>query len=205
MESSQAGSISQSETVLIVTSPEKSGFKTSLQIFSETLAAASINQITVMACAGEARRELLRNIFDIIIIDMPLADESGESLARHIAAKYLTQVILAVNSEDFNEVSAVCQEDGVLVISKPIDKNYFWSVLSLARSVSKKFRRMQNENTKLKQKIEDIRIIDRAKCLLISYLNLTEQESHRFIEKQAMDLRSTKRGIAEEILKTYAN
>jgi len=41
--------------------------------------------------------------------------------------------------------------------------------------------------------------------MLISYLSLSEQESHRFIEKQAMDLRSTKRAIAEEILKTYAN
>ncbi|MCL2174615.1 MAG: ANTAR domain-containing protein, partial [Treponema sp.] len=90
-------------------------------------------------------------------------------------------------------------------ISKPIDKQFFWSVLSLARSVSSKLKRMQDENTKLKQKIEDIRIIDRAKCMLISYLSLTEQESHRFIEKQAMDLRSTKRAIAEEILKTYAN
>jgi len=205
MESSQAGSLPQSETVLIITSSEKSGSKAGLQIFFETLAAASINQITVIASAGEARRALLQNNFDIVIIDMPLADESGESLARHIAVKYFTLVILAVNSENFNAVSAVCHEDGVLVISKPIEKNFFWSVLSLARSVSKKFKRIQSENVKLKQKIEDIRIIDRAKCLLISYLNLTEQESHRFIEKQAMDLRSTKRGIAEEILKTYAN
>jgi len=204
MESAQAGLL-QSETVLIITNSEMSGFKKSMQIFSEALAAASINQITVMSCAGEARRALMQNHFDIVIIDMPLADESGESLARHIAVKYLTQVILAVNSELFNAVSAVCQEDGVLVISKPADKNFFWSALSLARSVSKKFKRIQNENVKLKQKIEDIRIIDRAKCLLISYLNLTEQESHRFIEKQAMDLRSTKRAIAEEILKTYAN
>ncbi|MCL2276557.1 MAG: ANTAR domain-containing protein [Treponema sp.] len=205
MAGSQAGSTSQSETALIITNSEISGSKASMRIFSETLSAASIYQITVMTRAGEARREISRNVFDIVIIDMPLADESGESLARHIAANYLTQVILAVNSGDFNEVSAVCQEDGVLVISKPIDKNYFWSALSLARSVSKKFKRIQNENAKLKQKIEDIRVIDKAKCLLISYLNLTEQESHRFIEKQAMDLRSTKRGIAEEILKTYAN
>jgi len=68
-----------------------------------------------------------------------------------------------------------------------------------------KLKRVYAENEKLKQKIEDIRTIDRAKYLLISYLGLTEQESHRFIEKQAMDLRSTKRAIADGIIKTYGN
>jgi len=186
--------------VLIISNSEKN-----VKFFSEAIAAASIKQISIIASAGEARRTLLEKNFGIIIIDAPLSDESGESFARQIAVKDLSQVILAVNSENFNAAASVCQEDGVLTISKPVDKNIFWSALSLARSVSSKMKRMQDENAKLKQKIEDIRIIDRAKCLLISYLNLTEQESHRFIEKQAMDLRSTKRTIAEEILKTYAN
>ncbi|MCL2175854.1 MAG: ANTAR domain-containing protein [Treponema sp.] len=200
MSKAHSGTVQNFETVLIVSSTEKS-----IALFSECLALASINQITVIASGGEARRTLIQKDFDIIIIDAPLSDESGENLARHIGVKGLSQVILAVNSENIEEVSAVCQADGVLAISKPIDKQFFWSVLSLARSVSSKLKRMQDENTKLKQKIEDIRIIDRAKCMLISYLSLTEQESHRFIEKQAMDLRSTKRAIAEEILKTYAN
>jgi len=200
MASTHAGNALNNEIVLIVSCTEKS-----VVLFSESLAAASINQITVLASAGETRRLLLEKDFDIIIIDAPLTDESGESLARHISAKGVSQVILAVNSEHFDTVNSVCQEDGVLTISKPLDKNFFWFALSLARSISRKFKKVQDENTKLKQKIEDIRIIDRAKCLLISYLSLTEQEAHRFIEKQAMDLRSTKRLIAEEILKTYAN
>jgi len=197
-------------SALIVTSSEKSIAQTGLAnpvcaLFYEALTIASIKNITVLASAGETRRVLLEKDFDIIIIDAPLADESGESLSRYICAKGLSQVILAVNSEHFNEVSSVCQEDGVLTISKPIDKEFLWLTLSLAKSVINKLKRMQDENKKLKQKIEDIRIIDRAKCLLISYLNLSEQEAHRFIEKQAMDLRSTKRLIAEGILKTYAN
>ena len=54
------------------------------------------------------------------------------------------------------------------------------------------------------QKIEDIRLIDRAKCLLIAYFRINEQEAHRFIEKQAIDRRMTKRKVAEGILRTYA-
>ena len=189
------------ETRALIISCTKKG----VMLFSESLLSASINQITILASAGEVRRMLLEKDFDIIIIDAPLADESGESLARHIATKCFSQVIIAVNSEHFNAVSAICQKDGILVISKPVDEKFFWSVLSLAKSVINKLNRIHNENIKLMQKIEDIRIIDRAKCLLISCINLTEQEAHRFIEKQAMDLRSSKRKIAEEILKTYAN
>ena len=62
---------------------------------------------------------------------------------------------------------------------------------------------LQSENTKLHQKIQEIRLVDRAKCTLIQDLHMTEQDAHRYIEKQAMDLRMTRREIAEEILKTY--
>jgi len=200
MESSLAANALTGFEILIISCAEKN-----IEFFSDVLTGASIKKITVIASAGETRRTLIEKDFDIVIIDAPLADESGETLARHIAVKGLSQVILAVNSEHFNAVCAVCQDEGILTISKPLEKNFFWSVLSLAGAVSCKLKNMQAENAKLKQKIEDIRIIDKAKCILISYLNLTEQEAHRFIEKQAMDLRSAKRTIAEKILKTYAN
>jgi len=188
------------ESALIVSSIDKSA-----AFFSEVLNAAAVKKISVLNSAGEARRRLLEQDFDLVIIDAPLADESGENFSRNIASKSLSQVILAVKSEHFNAVAAVCEDDGVLTISKPVDREIFWLSLSLARAASGKIKRIHAENMKLKQKIEDIRIIDRAKLLLISYLNLSEQEAHRFIEKQAMDLRSSKRTIAEGILKTYAS
>ncbi len=79
----------------------------------------------------------------------------------------------------------------------------FWHILKLAIDTQIKLLEVQKENRELKQKIEDIRIIDRAKCVLISRLNLSEEEAHRAIEKQAMDMRASKRTIAEGILKTY--
>ena len=50
---------------------------------------------------------------------------------------------------------------------------------------------------------EEIRLVNRAKWLLIGELNMTEQEAHRYIEKQAMDRCVTKRAVAEQILSTY--
>ena len=186
------------ESALIVTCTEKSTI-----LFTEILSAASIKHIVASKSCGEARRMLLERDFDLVLINAPLNDESGENLSRYIAVKGTAQVILVVASEYFDAISAICENDGVLTISKPINRAVFWSALKLARAAQSRFTRMHVENNKLKQKIEDIRIVDRAKCILISYLNMSEQEAHRYIEKQAMDMRLSRREIAEGILKTY--
>ena len=51
--------------------------------------------------------------------------------------------------------------------------------------------------------MEEIRLVDRAKCALIQYLSLTEPMAHRYIEKEAMDRRVSRREVAEGILRTY--
>ncbi len=188
------------ENILLIASSEKGS-----DLISGMLSSASLCQITVIRSGGEARRLLLEKDFDLIIINAPLCDESGESLSRTIASKGISQVILLVKSEFFEAMTAICEEDGVLTVSKPINKAVFWSALALARSTRNRIQKVQTENTQLKQKIEDIRLVDRAKYILISYMNLSESEAHRYIEKQAMDMRSTKRAIAEGIIGFYEN
>ena len=188
------------ESALIVSNSEKDA-----AFFTGFLTAASIQQIVSLQSCDSARRLILKQDFDLVIVDAPLGDESGESFSRYVAAQGVSQVILLVKGELFDSVSAACENDGILTIAKPADKALLWSALSLAKSVQNRIKRIRAENTQLKQKIEDIRIIDRAKCLLISYMNMREQEAHRYIEKQAMDMRSSRRIVAEGILKRYEN
>jgi response regulator NasT len=185
---------------LIVSDSEKD-----TAFFSVVLSANSIYQISNSKTVEESRKLTLKQDYDLVIVNAPLHDGSGEDFSRNVASRGVSQVLLLVESGSFDSVSAACEEDGVLVISKPVDKALFWSALLLAKSVQKKVRQIQAENVHLKQKIEDIRIIDRAKYLLISNMKMSEQEAHRYIEKQAMDMRSTKRNIAEGILKRYEN
>lgn len=51
--------------------------------------------------------------------------------------------------------------------------------------------------------MEEIRIVGRAKLLLIEKLKMTEPDAHRYIEKTAMDRCISKRAVAESIIKTY--
>jgi len=188
------------ESALLVSDSEKD-----TSFITGFLNAASIHQVTSLQSCDSARRLILKQDFDLVIVDAPLSDESGESFSRYVASQGVSQTLLLVKSESFESVSAACENDGVLTISKPVDKALLWSALSLAKSVQNRIKRIQDENTQLRQKIEDIRIIDRAKCLLISYMNMREQEAHRYIEKQAMDMRSSRKIVAEGILKRYEN
>jgi len=188
------------ENALIVSNSEKD-----TTLFTGFLKAASLNQVISSRSCDDARRLILKQDFDLIIVNSPLEDESGENFSRQAAAQGVSQVILLVESESFIPVSAACEEDGVLIVVKPVDKFLLWSALSLARSVQNRIKRIQTENTLLKQKVEDLRIIDRAKWILISSMKMSEQEAHRYIEKQAMDMRSSRRTVAEGILKRYEN
>ena len=64
---------------------------------------------------------------------------------------------------------------------------------------------VNEENEKLRHIVEDMKIINRAKLLLITCLNMTEQEAHRYLEKQAMDMRMSKMQIAMQVINSYEN
>ena len=62
---------------------------------------------------------------------------------------------------------------------------------------------MEKKAATLEDKMEEIRIVNRAKWLLISELKMSENDAHRYIEKQAMDRCITRRAMAESIIRTY--
>ena len=65
-------------------------------------------------------------------------------------------------------------------------------------------RKLEKKTLSIEEKMEEIRIVNRAKWLLISELKMDEQGAHRYIEKQAMDRCVSKKVVAEEIIKTYS-
>lgn len=161
------------------------------------------SHITTAASGSEARRLLIDNSYDMVIINAPLKNEFGDELSLKISESTTSGVMLIVKTEIADEVSAKVEDYGVFVVSKPISKQLFFQSLKLVSSYRKRLLGLKNENVKLQVKIDEIRLIDRAKCVLIQYLNLTEPQAHRYIEKHAMDLRKTKVQIAQGILKTY--
>jgi response regulator NasT len=186
------------DNILIVSSSNKS-----IELLSQIINSWAVSKITSTKSSGEARRLLNTVEFDLVIINTPLSDEFGDSLATSLTETSSSGVIIIIQNEIADEMSAKVSDYGVLVVSKPISRQFFYQALKLAVASKKRMSGLVNENNLLQRKIEDIRLVARAKCVLIQYLSMSEDQAHRYIEKQAMDLRATRKEIAQNILKNY--
>lgn len=186
------------KSVLLVSSSDRGK-----DFLSELLRAHDFSEITTVKSGSEARRLLNQKDFELVVINAPLKDESGEDLSLMVTDTLMAGVILIVKSEIADDVSAKVENNGVFVLPKPLSRSIFSQALKLMAATRIRLLGLRNENAQLHQKVEDIRLVDRAKCALIQFLNFNEQQAHRYIEKQAMDRRISKREVAKDILNTY--
>ncbi|MDD6032115.1 MAG: ANTAR domain-containing protein [Oscillospiraceae bacterium] len=186
------------ESVLIVSAGDKAR-----QVLLELARLSGLCSSASVTSCSDARRLLLESGFDLIIINTPLPDEFGHDFAVMAAESSGAGVILVVKAEMADEISQKVEDAGVFVVEKPINRQMFFQSVKLVGAARRRLQGLKNENVKLKHKIEEIRMVDRAKCLLIQHQNLTEAQAHRYIEKQAMDRRLSRREIAQSILDTY--
>ncbi len=187
-----------SRKVMVVSSSDKGA-----EFIVKLLDPARYGSVTIARNAGEARRSLINGNFDTVIINTPLTDEFGHELALYAAENSVSGIILIVKSQIFDEISSRVENFGVITVAKPLSAGIFHQTLAMVYATQERLRGMKKENENLRSKIDELKIISRAKCVLIEYLNMSEPAAHRYIEKQAMDMRTTKLQVAEKILKMY--
>lgn len=159
--------------------------------------------VAAVSDVSSARRRLLESKYDIVIINAPLPDDFGTRLALYICESSGAGVLLLVKAEHYPDINGRVSPFGVLVLPKPATSQAVSQSLQLLCGTRERLRRMEQKTASIEEKMEEIRIINRAKLLLMEQLKMTEKEAHRFIEKQAMDRCVTRITIAQSILSTY--
>ena len=154
--------------------------------------------------AGEAKRMLLETDVDLVILNAPLRDEFGTQLALNLSQDNLC-VLMLVPAESFDAVCYKVEDEGILTLSKPVSRNGLLGAIKLLTAMRGKLRKLDRQNQALQEKMQDIRTVNRAKWLLIEIKRMTENEAHYYIEKQAMDMRLSRREVAEEIIRYYGD
>lgn len=155
------------------------------------------------ASGNEARRKVYHADFDIIIINTPLSDEFGTELVLDFADNTSSAMILLVKSNIKEQVQEKVIVTGAFVIGKPLNKQVLLQAIPFILNSKQIITTLKEQNKALKKKMDDIKVIERAKFSLSRYLDLDEKQAHRYIQKQAMNLRVSPRVIADNILKTY--
>lgn len=186
-------------SVLIVSAAE--GFNDSL---SSLLPNSNYSPTNFVSNISAAKRAFAERAFDFVIINSPLPDDVGTRFAIDIGNSKETVVLLMVRAEFQAEIYDKVAEHGVFVLPKPTSKPTMVTALSWLSSAREKLRITEKKTLSIEEKMEEIRIVNRAKWLLISELKMDEQGAHRYIEKQAMDRCISKKVVAEEIIKTYS-
>ena len=152
---------------------------------------------------GGAERRLAEKEYDIVLVNAPLPDDFGARFAIDVSTSSHSVALMFVKSEIYVGVYDKVSAHGVFTMRKPLNSQTVLQALDFMKAARERLRRMEKRSVSLQEKMEEIKIVNRAKLLLISSLSMTEEEAHRYIEKQAMDRCVTRRTIAENIIKTY--
>ncbi len=154
--------------------------------------------------ASEARRKLLERSFDFVIISAPLTDEFGSRLGVDISGTPGSIAVLFVTSDVYEEIVHKASPHGVFIIKTPASRSVVIRSMDLLISARERLRAVEKKAGKAQSKIEEIRVVNKAKWFLIDNENMGENEAHKYIEKVAMDAGITKKQAAQMIIEKYS-
>ena len=148
--------------------------------------------------------DMLSQSYDMVIINAPLLDDPGTRFAIDASNRMDTVVLLLLRAENYEDVNERVTSHGVFTLQVPVPSSTLRQGLKWMISARERLRRMETKNLSIEEKMEEIRLVNRAKWILIEQQKMSESDAHRHIEKQAMDLCTSKKEIARNIINTYA-
>ena len=154
--------------------------------------------------AGQARRSVLEKTYDLVIVNAPLTDEFGTRLCMDISLSPGTVAVIFAPSEVYDQIVHKVMPHGVFVIKKPASQQTIIQSLSLLISARERLRSVEKKAGKAQNKLEEIRVVNRAKWLLIDNEDMSENDAHKRIEKAAMDAGITKMQAAQMMIEKYS-
>jgi len=150
-----------------------------------------------------AKRLINERHYDLVIINSPLPDDSGILFAEQVSNSNNMVCLMLIKADLYETINAEVSASGVYSISKPTSSNMISQALSWMTATRERLRKFESRSQTMEEKMEEIRLVNRAKWLLIENLSMTEGDAHKYIEKQAMNRCIPKREVAEGIIKTY--
>ena len=171
--------------------------------FADLLPETRYSPVDTVTSVSVAKRVLAEKTFDFVIINAPLPDDAGTRFAIDTCTTKQSAVLLLVKNDIHAGIHDRVAEYGVFTLPKPISKVTITHALNWLESARERLRQFEKKTISIEDKMAEIRLVNKAKWLLISELKMSEPDAHRYVEKQAMDRCVSRRCIAEEIIKTY--
>ena len=132
-------------------------------------------------------------------VDALILTHLDYDLAADVSEHSYTGVLVLAGEETRKDLCAACIASGVLIAS-PSDLE---TALPQLLALCSRLRSLRAQTNTLRRKLDDTRLVSRAKLLLMSRFKMSENEAHRYIERTAMESGAKLREVAESIIRTY--
>ena len=153
--------------------------------------------------ASDAEKKLLKQKYDIVMINAPLSDDPGTKLCTAISRSSGTIVAVYASNDVFDDIQSKVSAQGVFVLHKPSSKVMVSQAISLMICARDRMRVLEQKVDKAESKLEEFRVVNKAKCMLIEHEGMSEADAHRYIEKKSMDAGVAKKLVAQIIINNY--
>ena len=186
-------------SALVISDVEE--LNTSLQ---SLLSHSGYDPVSVCKDTDEADLLISSGIPELVIVDIPDGDLSRLQFAADVSA-YGIAIVAVIDREMYTHYLGHFHGKGIYLLPKPISPQLLVIALDWLTATKERMSQIaESSSSVIRMKIDELKLINRAKWLLITELKMDEAHAHRYIEKQAMDSCISKKEVAQKIIKLYS-
>jgi two-component system, response regulator PdtaR len=150
---------------------------------------------------GEQAVALARELHpDLVIMDIKMPKVDGIAAAGEIVDERIAPVVMLTAFSQRDLIEQARDAGAMAYLVKPFARHELVPAIELAVSRFAEVRALEGEVASLNDRLETRKIVDRAKGLLMTEQNMTEPEAFRWIQRTAMDRRTTMKAVAEAVV-----
>ena len=140
---------------------------------------------------------------DLAILDVKMPEIDGISAAELIVSEKLAAVLMLTAFSQRELVERARDAGAMAYLVKPFSISDLTPAIEMALGRYAQIQALEAEVGELGERFEARKLVDRAKGILMANLGITEPEAFKWIQKAAMDQRSSMSAVSEGVLAHY--
>ncbi len=137
---------------------------------------------------------------DLVICDIKMPKMDGITAAAQITGKRIAPVVMLTAFSQRDLIERARDAGAMAYLVKPFEKRDLLPAIEMATSRFAEIKALESEVTGLRERLDARKLIERAKGALMTKRAMSEPEAFRWIQRAAMDNRTTMRAVAEVVL-----
>jgi response regulator NasT len=137
---------------------------------------------------------------DLVILDIQMPVLDGLAAAEQIASARIAPVIVLTAFSQRELVERARDAGAMAYLVKPFSKNDLVPAIEVARARFAELAALDGEVRTLEERLETRKVVEQAKGRLMEQQGMTEAEAFRWIQRTAMNQRTSMKALAQTIL-----